>query len=149
MDVEDLQGLLALTAQMRFGDYVRMTLNWPAGTAIDLVEPTINEQSEMTFGQWGGYWVRVYPQIFNDRLVLAEQMHPTGLWPGDGSYDHGWCYPKGGAAIAALLTWDPLVEAEPAGYERRATDPLVRVAGEQARYLSRGPLRGVRLGSPS
>lgn len=83
--------------------------------AIALAEEmTCDDYGTLTIGTWGGYLVQIMPMLFNDRLILTPQ---TATW----GYDHGWCYPKGGAAFLAALVWDPATEAEPAGYKKRAT----------------------------
>ena len=61
--------------------------------------------------------VLICPMIFNDRIVIQ-----TGI--DSPCYDHGWCYDKGGAAVIAALVWDPLTEAEPPGYKKRATSGI-------------------------
>lgn len=92
---------------------------------IDLLsEPATDGYGTVTVGRWGGWLVQVCPMLFNDRLVLTPETCPL-------VYDHGWCYPKGGAAFVAALVWDPAVEGEPAGFIKRAT-PGVRKPGEEA-----------------
>lgn len=93
-------------------------------TVVNWIGPTVDPYGRVTIGYWGGYSIDVMPMIYNTRLVLTPEASPFG-------YDHGWCYPKGGAAILAAYTWDPETEAEPAGYTKRAT-PRVRQAGETA-----------------
>lgn len=95
------------------------------GSTIDWLDPpTVDGYGRLTIGRWGGYLIDVCPMLFGDRLVLTPETTP-------GYYDHGWCYPKGGAAVLAALAWDPAVEAEPVGYIKRATATLRR-AGETA-----------------
>jgi hypothetical protein len=79
-------------------------------------------------GRWGGWLVAVMPMAYNDRLILAGDDGKYG-------YDHGWCYPKGGAAALAARVWDPETQAEPPGYIKRAT-PIPRAAGERYRTLA-------------
>lgn len=59
-----------------------------------------------------GRVIVVYPMIFNDRLCIGPS--------GERSYDRGWCYPKGGAALEAALEWDGT--AAPPG-------PVIKEAG--------------------
>jgi hypothetical protein len=93
--------------------------------AVEWLEaPTVDGYGRVTLGRWGGYLIDVCPMLFGDRLVMTVESDPD-------VYDHGWCYPKGGAAVLAALAWDPATEAEPAGCIKRATSP-VRRAGETA-----------------
>lgn len=113
---------------------------WPLPIAwsarLDEVR-VLDDEALVRLGQWGGYWIDIRMMGFNERLVLTPQMHPTGLWPGDNSYDHGWCYPRGGiGAITAALLWNPDTDAEPPGYVKRAT-ARPRVAGETAQGWQR------------
>lgn len=88
-----------------------------------LPEPVVDGYGTVTYGEWGGYLVQIVPMIFNDRVVLT---------PEDASdvYDYGWCYPKGGAAVLAMVAWNPETEAEPAGYIKAVVDG--RRAGQVA-----------------
>lgn len=104
-------------------------------TTIELLDtPTVDGHGAVTIGRWGGYLVQILPMIFNDRLVLTPESFPY-------IYDHGWCYPKGGAAHLAALAWDPGTEAEPAGYKKRAT-PGGRQPGDAAFNPASGPASG-------
>lgn len=121
---------LELLNVVRFQQYARLFTTWPGPTAVDLVEPRVDDHGAITLARWGGYDLQICAMITNERLVMTPQRHPAG-GPGDGSYTHGWCYPRGLAAGYALLVWDPAVQAEPGGYARRAT-VRVRPAGEKA-----------------
>lgn len=112
---------------------------WPAGLlGWEPVDVTIDEHgSTVTVGQWGGYWLQIAVMAFNDRILMAEQKHPTGWFDGDGGWDHGWCYPRGGAAVHALMVWQPQHQAEPPGYERRAAPGPARQPGQPARWFQR------------
>lgn len=74
-----------------------------------LDEPTADLYGTVTIGRWGGWLVQIVPMIFNDRLVLTPESLPE-------VYDHGWCFPKGGAAHLAAVAWNPAIEAEPVGF---------------------------------
>ncbi len=87
-------------------------------------EPLESTYGIVTIGEYGGWLVQVIPMLFNDRLVLTPKSC-------EGIYDHGWCYPKGGAAHLAAMLWDPDTEGEPAGAIKTATSPI-RKAGEHA-----------------
>ena len=93
---------------------------------IEVIEPwATDDYGTVTIGRWGGWLVQVMPMIFNDRLVLTPEAHADSVW------DYGWCYPKGGAAHAAALVWNPAIEAEPVGYIK-AVGWRTRQAGETA-----------------
>lgn len=95
------------------------------GPWIELLdEPTTDGDGVLTIGQWGGWLVQIMPMLFNDRLVLTPASYVGAV------YDYGWCYPKGGAALAAALTWNPDTEGEPAGYVK-AVGWRTREAGER------------------
>lgn len=106
---------------------------------IDFLNPVKVDQEYwgITVGTWGGYLVQVVPMIYNDRIVLTPE-------DCDDVYDHGWCYDKGSAAMLAVMAWNPQLQAEPAGYKKRAT-PGVRQAGETAGGLSAGTVRAFGL----
>lgn len=89
-----------------------------------LDEPAVDDYGTVTIGEWGGYLIQIAPMLFNDRLVMT----PKSCL---GVYDHGWCYPKSGAAYLAALMWNPEHDAEPVGYIKRAT-PSQRRPGETA-----------------
>lgn len=74
-----------------------------------LERPSTDGYGVMTVAEYGGWLVQVMPMIFNNRVVLTPAAAPLG-------YDYGWCYPKGPAALVAVLAWDPETEAEPSGY---------------------------------
>ena len=58
--------------------------------------------------------IRIVPMIYNDRITIGRLEYD------DMCYDHGWCYDKGVALIAAVV-WDPDTQDEPAGFKKRAT----------------------------
>jgi hypothetical protein len=78
----------------------------------------LNDRQCFTIGETDEYFVEIVPMIFSDRLVMTPKEAPM-------VYDYGWCYDKGGAALFAAMAWDPDKEAEPPGYNKRAT-PNVR-----------------------
>lgn len=101
---------------------------------IDLLaEPATDGYGTVTVGRWGGWLVQVCPMLFNDRLVLTPEACPL-------VYDYGWCYPKGAAAFAAALVWDPAVEGEPAGFIK-AIGTSTRQPGEVAGWCRDDTLR--------
>lgn len=108
------------------GHIVKQRLRAYSGTVhINLHEsPMVDPYGVVTIGDWGGWLVQVTAMIFNDRLLLTPSYMPQ-------VHDYGWCYPKGGAAYLAALAWDPMTQAEPVGYKKRASMG-VRQAGEQA-----------------
>jgi hypothetical protein len=109
--------------------YARLLQEYGRPTVIDFYPLAgVDRWGVVTIGEWGGYLVQIMPKIFNDRLILA----PVGKF----GHDHGWCYDKGSAAFLAALVWDPVHEAEPLGYKKRATAHL-RKAGEVASGWSR------------
>jgi hypothetical protein len=66
----------------------------------------------------GPYLVELLPMIFNVRLVLTPADSPSG-------FDHAWCYFGTGpqswlAAYTAALVFNPMVDADPAGFRKRA-----------------------------
>ena len=75
-------------------------------------EVIIDEYATVTVGEFEDYLIQIAPMAFNDRLVMTPK-HLNGM-----TYDYGWCYDKGGAALLAALVWKPDVEAEPAGYKK-------------------------------
>lgn len=79
----------------------------------------VDDFGTITVKQVGDEVVQVIPMIFNDRIVI-------GTDPELG-YEHGWCYDKGALALLVAMTWDPLVDAEPWGYKKRATPGMRRV----------------------
>lgn len=101
--------------------------------SIDMLdEPVTDEYGTVTIGRWGGWLVQIVPMIFNDRLVLTPE---HDAW----TYDYGWCYPKGGAARAAALLWNPQTEGEPPGYIK-AVGWQTRQAGQTTRDGGGGPV---------
>lgn len=91
-----------------------------------LDEPTSDGYGVVTVARWGGWLVQVMPMLYNDRLVLTPEAQQDG-------YEHGWCYPKGAAVIAAAA-WNPETQAEPVGYIKRVM-PFTRAAGERCRTM--------------
>lgn len=133
-DWSELRELVNRAAQRNADTMSQLLTAWGAKPVWTPCEEPRIEGPVVTCGEWGGYWIQIARMAFNDRILLSPQMHPTGLFPGDGSYDHGWCYPAGtGWAVLALLRWNPATEAEPPNYERCATAPRLRRAGEVAR----------------
>jgi hypothetical protein len=95
------------------------------GSPIEfLARPTTDDYGVMTIGTWGGYFIQILSMAFNDRLIMTPINATAG-------YDHGWCYPRGTAALLAALAWDPQTAGEPTGYRKRATTWL-RQPGERA-----------------
>jgi hypothetical protein len=74
-----------------------------------LDRPIVDSFGVVTVGEYGGWFVQIMAMIFNDRVVLAPMQDPHSL-------HYGWCFPKGGAAILAVMAWNPDDEAEPVGY---------------------------------
>jgi hypothetical protein len=85
----------------------------PASGIIWLDAPESDDYGRMTIGHWGGWAVDLISMIFNDRLCLTPERALS-------SYDYGWCYPKGGAVLAAALAWNPASQGEPVGYLKAA-----------------------------
>lgn len=94
--------------------YVRMLEEAGFAPKFELLAFEIDDYGTTTIGRWGGWLIQIVPMGFNDRIVLNPESFP-------GVYDHGWCYDKGGAAFLAAIAWDPVTEAEPPGYKKRAT----------------------------
>jgi hypothetical protein len=120
-------GLLAAPAgvEMLIDDGV-----WLGG--IEAVWPArLHDNLALTIGRWGGWLVQVMPVLYNDRLVLTPQAAP------DTAFDHGWCYPKGGAAVLAAAIWRPDRQGAPAGYLKQATQ-RDRLPGEVCRAAVEG-----------
>ncbi len=89
---------------------------------MELIRPTVDEYGVIKVAEYGGWWVQIHPMIFNDRVVLA----PQDDWL---SLHYGWCFPKGGAALLAVMAWEPDTEAEPVGYIKSVNGK--RQAGER------------------
>lgn len=85
---------------------------------------TVDEHDVATIGEWGGYWIQVAPQLFNNRIVMTPFSSPS-------TYDYGWCYPKGPHAILAVVAWDPQTQGEPDGFKKRIGTHK-RMPGEMA-----------------
>jgi hypothetical protein len=89
-----------------------------------LSRPTTDDYGTVTIGAWGGYLIQIMPMAFNDRLVMTPESSPM-------TYDHGWCFAKGGAAYLAALVWDPETAGEPVGFIKRI-GLTKRLAGQKA-----------------
>ena len=100
-----------------------MGVHFQARSIAWIDNPTADEWGTVKIGEWGGWNVAIMPMIFNDRLVLIPQSDPMSI-------DHGWCFPKGGAAIMAALVWDMETDAEPSGYIKAVG--FTRKAGQRA-----------------
>lgn len=60
---------------------------------------------------WHGYNIRLIAVPLDDTL----------------GYDHGWCYPRDPALVAAAVAaWDPDTQDEPTGWHKRPTMPVRR-----------------------
>lgn len=79
---------------------------------IVLPDLRLNERHCYTLAEWEGYLIEIIPMVFNDRVVMTPRDDRQ-------TYDHGWCYDKGGAGLIAALAWDPTREDEPAGWKKR------------------------------
>lgn len=87
--------------------------------------PRLHDNLSFTIGRFGGWLVQVLASFYDDRLVLTPETDP------DAGYDYAWTYPRGGAAVLAVATWDPGVQGEPAGYVSNPLGPTrVRAAGD-------------------
>lgn len=107
-EVREFQG--KMTARR----YARMLEQFGRDPAFTLLPFTSDRYDTMTIGEWGGYTLKICSMGFNDCIVMTPFASPE-------TYDHGWCYDKGGLAFVALIAWDPATEAEPPGYKKRAT----------------------------
>ncbi|MFD4315047.1 hypothetical protein [Streptomyces sp. NPDC058548] len=59
-------------------------------------------------------------QGFNIRLLALPKTEEGQI-----GYDHGWCYPKDPALVAAsVAAWEPDTQDEPAGWHKRPTWPV-------------------------
>jgi hypothetical protein len=87
---------------------------WPGGMAV--VWPPVFDEARwaVPLGWLRGWLVAVTPMIYTDRLTLGNPHDVAG-------YEHGWCYPKGMAAVSAAVRWRVHVDAEPPGHLKRAT----------------------------
>lgn len=104
-----------MVARMGLRQYKVMMDKAAHATTIKLAdEPEMDEYGTVTLGTWKGYLIQVMPMLFNDRLVMSPVIAPY-------TYDHGWCFDKGGAAYLAALVWDPETQGEPPGYKKCAT----------------------------
>lgn len=86
---------------------------WPGG--MHAVWPPVFDERRwcVPVGVFRGWQVHIMPMLYNDRLVLASAQD----WCG---YAHGWCYPKGLAAVAAV-SWRISTDDHPPGFIKHAT----------------------------
>ncbi|MFD4858344.1 MULTISPECIES: hypothetical protein [Streptomyces] len=82
-------------------------------TLIRYEEPQVIEYG-LALGEDEDYSYEMWPQLFNDRLVLRVKRAP---W----SWEYGWCFEKrGGLAVAAAFAiWDTETQDEPVGWHKR------------------------------
>lgn len=85
--------------------------------------PRLHANLAFTVGRFFGWLVQIVATMTVDRVVLVPESEP------DGAADYSWDYPRRGAAVLAVATWDPQLCGEPAGYVKRGT-AHARPAGE-------------------
>ncbi|MFJ1700480.1 hypothetical protein ACIOHC_36415 [Streptomyces sp. NPDC088252] len=77
-------------------------------------DPPIPIEEGLRLGEDDDYLYEMWPQLFNDRLVLRVKKIPT-------TWRYGWCFKQanGLAVVAAFAVWDPETEDEPIGWHKR------------------------------
>lgn len=81
---------------------------------ITRYEAPIPIEEGLRLGEDDDYIYEMWPQLFNDRLVLRVKRSPM-------EWRYGWCFQKmdGLAVAAAFAVWDPDTEDEPVGWHKR------------------------------
>src|SRR5690349_9694137 len=110
-ELRDYRRLTRLLDASRYEKVMQLTDVTPVWEPI--LPFAVDDFGSIQIGRWGGWFIELTDMAFNERIVLRPE--------GTHTYDHGWCFRKGGAAFLSALAWNPLTEAEPSGYKRRAT----------------------------
>jgi len=80
-----------------------------------------------------GTCAAIEPMIYTNRIAIAGPLAMAqSLW------EDMWCYPKGTAALDALLAWSYPTEKEPTGWIRHPPSGRRRPDGDQAEEYVNG-----------
>lgn len=113
--------------------YEKILANWSQPLGFELIPAVVDEYGQALFGQWGGWWLGINEMLVNERLVMWRQSDGGTEAPNVPVF--GWCYPKGGLALMALMSFKPETMGEPLSFVKRAMGE--RLPGETADVYAR------------